>query len=396
MSSVADLAADHRRRARAARARARPGCSCARTSTAGTSPAWCTCRGTGTPPRSGCGRRRSCSGRSARRHVDYSVQVGESPVATAAPRCPGRARPPRCPMPIRSQLERAVAAAVRSWDDDLADEAVGRPRRAAGQGAADPDRRHDPGHLQDRRARVGGHRRLRPDPGAARVRRRRRLRAVGVGELRRRRADRGRTTIVPDTVKRVWRLTIYRTGGPITLTDVLPRLQHMGVDVVDEHPYEFPAARAVLDLRLRAAAPADAGRSDAAQQGDLISNQRVREQVEDALAALWDGQIEDDGFNALVLDAQLTWRQVVVLRAYAKYLRQAKRHLQPGLHRAGAARRTRTSPGCWSRLFESRFDPAKEAGRGRAERGHRRGDHAARLTTSPAWTRTGSCGPTWA
>src|SRR5262249_12897084 len=37
----------------------------------------------------------------------------------------------------------------------------------------------------------------------------------------------------------VWRLTIYRVGTPITLTDVLPRLQHMGVDVVDEHPYEI-------------------------------------------------------------------------------------------------------------------------------------------------------------
>jgi len=42
--------------------------------------------------------------------------------------------------------------------------------------------------------------------------------------------------------RRVWRLTIYRTGTPITLTDVLPRLQHMGVDVVDEHPYEFGGA----------------------------------------------------------------------------------------------------------------------------------------------------------
>ncbi len=53
----------------------------------------------------------------------------------------------------------------------------------------------------------------------------------------------------------MWRLTIYRTGSPITLTDVLPRLQNMGVDVVDEHPYEFTGPRAgeaVLDLRLRA------------------------------------------------------------------------------------------------------------------------------------------------
>ena len=48
----------------------------------------------------------------------------------------------------------------------------------------------------------------------------------------------------------VWRLTICRVGTPITLTDVLPRLQHMGVDVVDEHPYEFagPGGKAVLDL----------------------------------------------------------------------------------------------------------------------------------------------------
>ena len=49
----------------------------------------------------------------------------------------------------------------------------------------------------------------------------------------------------------------------------------------------------------------------------------VKALFEDALTALWQGRIEDDGFNALVLDAHLTWRQVVVLRAYAKYLRQA-------------------------------------------------------------------------
>ena len=59
-----------------------PGCSCARTSTAGTCPAWCTCRETGTRPRSGCAPRSSCSARcSAGAQMDYSVLVGESPVA---------------------------------------------------------------------------------------------------------------------------------------------------------------------------------------------------------------------------------------------------------------------------------------------------------------------------
>src|SRR6185295_11718626 len=63
----------------------------------------------------------------------------------------------------------------------------------------------------------------------------------------------------------------------------------------------------VLDLRIRPAAP-DGG--------------RVQQLFEEALTALWQGEAEDDGFNALVLMAGLTWREVTLLRAYAKYLRQ--------------------------------------------------------------------------
>ena len=155
--------------------------------------------------------------------------------------------------------------------------------------------------------------------------------------------------------KRVWRLTIYRTSGPITLTDVLPRLQHMGVDVVDEHPYEFPGSRPfwIYDFGLRrTGSPAQAARA---------SIERVRDQVQGALAALWAGQIEDDGFNALVLDAQLTWREVVMLRAYAKYLRQAnitfsQEYIERVLRSNASIARLLV------RLFKSRFDPAKEAG----------------------------------
>ena len=49
----------------------------------------------------------------------------------------------------------------------------------------------------------------------------------------------------------------------------------------------------------------------------------MRAHVENAFAAAWRGEAEVDGFNELVLRAGLTWRQAVVLRAYAKYLRQA-------------------------------------------------------------------------
>src|SRR5690606_9447506 len=39
-------------------------------------------------------------------------------------------------------------------------------------------------------------------------------------------------------------------------------------------------------------------------------------------SAAWRGESEVDQFNQLVLRAGLTWREVVILRAYAKYLRQ--------------------------------------------------------------------------
>jgi glutamate dehydrogenase len=290
--------------------------------------------------------------------VDYSVQVGESAVArlhlvVRAER--GRQLPDADP----GELERAVAAAVRSWDDDVVDEATAafgpqRARKLLNQiGGAIPET-------------------YKTDvPASAAV-----TDFARILELRN--SDRsidfelwesedyvGGVPIepdddVPDTVKRVWRLTIYRTGGPITLTDVLPRLQHMGVDVVDEHPYEFGADEPfwIYDFGLRRRPVAEAGE---AAQGDLISNQRVREQIEGALAALWDGRIEDDGFNALVLDAQLTWRQVAVLRAYAKYLRQAnitfsQDYIESVLRGNASIARLLVT------LFESRFDPAKQAG----------------------------------
>ncbi|HEY2079884.1 MAG TPA: NAD-glutamate dehydrogenase [Streptosporangiaceae bacterium] len=295
--------------------------------------------------------------------VDYSVQVGESPVArlhlvVRAER--GHQLPDADPV----ALERAVAAAVRSWDDDLADEAAaalgGEPGREllAQLGAAIPAT-----YQTDVPASAAM-------TDFARILE---LRATGGDvdfELWESKDYIGGVPIedgdVPDTAKRVWRLTIYRTGGPITLTDVLPRLQHMGVDVVDEHPYEFPAAQNstmlpfwIYDFGLRRRPVLDS--SVAAQQGDLISNHKVREQVEGALAALWDGRIEDDGFNALVLDAQLTWRQVVVLRAYAKYLRQAnvtfsQDYIEDVLRANSQITRLLVT------LFESRFDPDKELG----------------------------------
>ncbi|MGD0373870.1 MAG: NAD-glutamate dehydrogenase [Streptosporangiaceae bacterium] len=165
--------------------------------------------------------------------------------------------------------------------------------------------------------------------------------------------------------RRVWRLTIYRSGSPITLTDVLPRLQHMGLDVVDEHPYEFSTAEPfwIYDFGLRRKRPgSDAGTGGQGGTSRVpASVDAVKVLFEDALGALWRGDIEDDGFNALVVEAHLSWQQVMVLRAYAKYLRQTgSTFSQDYVEQVLAANITVTR--LLVRLFESRFDPDRRHG----------------------------------
>ncbi|MGK5441017.1 NAD-glutamate dehydrogenase [Micromonospora sp. URMC 105] len=109
------------------------------------------------------------------------------------------------------------------------------------------------------------------------------------------------------------RFKVYRYGEPMMLSAVLPVLHSLGVGVVDEHPYEVDRVDGrvfLYDFGLRL----PEGHQELAE---------VRPHVENAFAAAWRGEAEVDGFNELVLRAGLTWRQVVVLRAYAKYLRQA-------------------------------------------------------------------------
>jgi len=58
-------------------------------------------------------------------------------------------------------------------------------------------------------------------------------------------------------------------------------------------------------------------------QGRAIDLERVKAKFEDAFAQVWGGAAESDGFNRLVVWADLNWREVACLRAFAKYLRQA-------------------------------------------------------------------------
>jgi glutamate dehydrogenase len=109
------------------------------------------------------------------------------------------------------------------------------------------------------------------------------------------------------------RFKVYRYGEPMILSAVLPVLHSLGVRVTDERPYEMHRVDGTIYLY-------DFGLQLPADSRAIAE---VRPHLENAFSATWRGEAEVDGFNTLVIKAGLTWREVVVLRAYAKYLRQA-------------------------------------------------------------------------
>jgi glutamate dehydrogenase len=142
------------------------------------------------------------------------------------------------------------------------------------------------------------------------------------------------------------RLKVFRRGASISLSEVLPALSSMGVEVVDERPYELAHSDQpsyIYEFGLRYAP----GMPD-----------QMREPFQDAIRAVWNGYNEIDGFNALVLAAGLTWRQATVLRAYAKYMKQGNSPFAVD-YIEEALRANTDITRLLVQLFEARFDPGR-------------------------------------
>lgn len=277
-------------------------------------------------------------------HVEYTTRVSESSLA-------------RLHFVVRvgqdetipdvkiEELQRQLADATRSWDEDLAEssrsehgEEIG--SRIAGQyGRAFPE-----AYKEDFSARVA----------VADLRHVEALEHEGDFRLNLYHA--------PGAPQGERRLKLYRRG-PVTLSTVLPVFTDMGVEVTDERPYELQRADGALFNIYDFGLLASEASWTRGQDG-------IRRAFQDAFQAVWLGQAESDGFNALVLSAGLTWRQVVILRTIARYLRQAgstfsNRYVENA---------TRNNPAISRMLveyFEARFDPdllEGENGREEAER----------------------------
>jgi glutamate dehydrogenase len=151
------------------------------------------------------------------------------------------------------------------------------------------------------------------------------------------------------------RLKLFLVGRRITLSSVLPVLRSLGIEVIDERPYEVRRSDGVVgwvnDFGLRL--PGTGAGTDAVvddPEDDLT------ERFADAFTAAWRGRVGTDGFNELVLSAGLTWRQTALLRALSRYQRQLGSPYGQSYITDVIGAHAEVAVGL-VRLFEARFDP---------------------------------------
>ncbi|GBD49220.1 NAD-glutamate dehydrogenase [Methylopila sp. Yamaguchi] len=116
------------------------------------------------------------------------------------------------------------------------------------------------------------------------------------------------------------RLKVFSRGAPIPLSRRVPMLENMGFRVIEERSYRAEPAGLgaeahvfIHDMALERASGAV-----------LELTPALDAQLEALLIAVLNGDAESDGYNALALEAGLGWRDIALLRAFSRYLRQAR------------------------------------------------------------------------
>ena len=263
--------------------------------------------------------------------IDFTVQISES--ALARLHVIVRIHPGDAPRTPVDQIEAQLAAAGRDWTDDLLRALTERHGEA---------RAYELFRAYGDAFPLGYRERYSAAEAADDVERVERALVQGSALTLEQRPQAG-----PDAL----RFKIYNRDAPVPLSDVLPMLENMGLKVLDEVPFRIaPRERNAavwlhcLGLQSRHGAP-------------TVDFARLQALFEEGFARIWAAELENDGFNRLILGAGLGWRQIVVLRAYCKYLRQtgipfSQAYMEDtlGKHPAIAA--------ALVELFETLFDPA--------------------------------------
>ena len=198
------------------------------------------------------------------------------------------------------QLEAEIRAAIRTWDDEFTeavtaqygDECSGILRRYA---AAFPASYRDRFSAHEATSDIANFEDLLHERAAA---------AGVTAKVYTRDGD------SPGTL----RLKLFVRGGFIALSECLPVFENLGLKVIAEAAFGL-------------APDGGSGGTQISVQDFLMvhpgAGTNIHSLLEDGFHAVWSGRAESDGFNKLIPAAQLPWRDVMILRSIAKYLRQA-------------------------------------------------------------------------
>lgn len=108
-------------------------------------------------------------------------------------------------------------------------------------------------------------------------------------------------------------LRLFKWQKPIPLSDILPMLENLNLRTDHEHPYQ------ILLKNQQCVWISDFGVIYTDAAFDIES---IKDLFQEAFSKIYLGSVENDGFNKLIISALLSWREIVILRTYAKYLRQ--------------------------------------------------------------------------
>jgi len=113
-----------------------------------------------------------------------------------------------------------------------------------------------------------------------------------------------------------FKFKLFNPDNLLPLSDVIPILENLGLRVIGEHPYGVKRVDGkeywIHDFTL------------VYTFSDKIDLHESKEQFQDAFRAIWYGKAENDSFNRLLLGAKIGWREVALLRAYARYMKQIR------------------------------------------------------------------------
>ncbi len=145
-----------------------------------------------------------------------------------------------------------------------------------------------------------------------------------------------------------FRFKLYHRGAAVPLSDVLPILADMGLKTLEEFGH---AIRPLDDAEIHVH---EFLLED--PRGAALTFADIKGPFEEAFVAVWTGRTESDGFNRLVMELGVAWREVALIRTLARYRQQTGLDPSQAVQEAALTEYPAVSRALLS-LFMCKFDP---------------------------------------